>query len=263
MKQITSYEELAPLLSAQLRRGVVTNAALTAEDWRREIANRALSAQDWAGGLLLLRRREGHALLSFYLQEPTLPDSLAWDGPTVLEIAARPRDEGLWKAAGLWRERGFQELFRRERLALPKDTKVPGGDGPLAARIANSADAGAVWALLRGNFDPLTGCLPTEGELEGDLKAGNVVCVDAPDGTAAGVLHIAPGRGSTQLRHLAVGEPYRRQGGAQALLARYLEHTGFAKSLVWVRTDNEPGRRFYTKNGYQPDGWTSTVLYRP
>ena len=230
MKQITSYEELAPLLSAQLRRGVVTNAALTAEDWRREIANRALSAQDWAGGLLLLRRREGHALLSFYLQEPTLPDSLAWDGPTVLEIAARPRDEGLWKAAGLWRGRGFQELFR---------------------------------TLLRDNFDPITGCLPTKAELTRALEAGEVVCVDAPDGTAAGVLHIAPGRGSTQLRHLAVDEAYRRQGGAQALLARYLEHTGFAKSLVWVRTDNEPGRRFYAKNGYQPDGWTSTVLYRP
>ena len=75
-------------------------------------------------------------------------------------------------------------------------------------------------------------------------------------------LHITPGRGATQLRHLAVGGPYRRQGAAQALLARYLEHTGFARSLVWVRTDNGPARRFYTKNGYAPDGWASAVLYR-
>ena len=38
MKQIQSYEELSPLLSAQLKRGVMTNTALTQEDWRREIA---------------------------------------------------------------------------------------------------------------------------------------------------------------------------------------------------------------------------------
>lgn len=263
MKLVESYEELAPLLSAQLGRGVVTNAALTAEDWRREIANRTLRRLSWAGGLVLLRRREGRSLMNFYLRELSLPDDLAWDGPVVLEIAARPRDEGLLKAVDFWRGQGFTDLYRRERLVLPKDTKVPAGDGPLAARIAGMADEGAVWTLLQDNFDPLTGCLPTAEDLERDLAAGNVVCVDGPDGGTAGLLHIAPGRGSTQLRHLAVGEPYRRQGGAQALLARYLEQTGFAKSLVWVRTDNGPGRRFYVKNGYSPDGWASTVLYRP
>lgn len=261
MKRIECYEELAPLLTAQLGRGVVTNAALTPEDWRREIAAGALWRQSWEGGLALLRRRAGHAVLNFYLREPVVPGDLAWDGPTVLEIAARPRDGGLLRAADFWRGQGFQDLFRRERLALPKGTAVP--SGPLAARIAGAADAGAVGTLLRENFDPMTGCIPTEEELAHDLEAGHVVCVDGPDGEAAGLLHIAPGRGSTQLRHLAVGETHRRQGGAQSLLARYLEHTGFAKSLVWVRTDNEPGRRFYTKNGYAPDGWASAVLYRP
>ena len=263
MKLIERYEELAPLLTAQLGRGMVTNAALTPEDWRREIANRALWCRCWEGGLILLRRREGHSLLNFYLQKPALPDDLAWDGPTVLEIAARPRDEGLWKAVDLWRGQGFEELYRRTRLALPKDTKVPAGDGPLRARIAGAADMGAVRTLLQENFDPMTGCLPTDEELTRDLEAGCVVCADAPDGNAAGLLHIAAGRGSTQLRHLAVGEGCRRQGGAQSLLARYLEHTGFVKSLVWVRSDNEPGWRFYTKNGYEPDGWASVVLCRP
>lgn len=263
MKPITSYEELAPLLSAQLRRGVVTNAALTAEDWRREIAERALWIQDWEEGLLLLRRREGFSRLQFYLRTLSLPDDLAWDGPTVLEIPARPKDESLLRAVEFWKGQGFQELFRRERLVLPRDTKVPPGDGPLTPRIAGAADTESIWELLQDNFDPITGCLPTKAELARDLEAGRVVCADAGDGKAAGLLHIAPGRGSTQLRHLAVGRPYRRQGGAQSLLERYLEHTGFAKSLVWVRTDNDPGRRFYTKNGYKPDGWSSTVLYRP
>lgn len=263
MRQITRYEELAPLLSAQLGRGVVTNAALTAEDWRREIAAGTLRCQSWAGGLVLLRRREGRSLMNFYLRELSLPDDLAWDSPVVLEIAARPRDEGLLRVADFWRGQGFEELYRRERLVLPKDTKVPAGDGPLTARVAEMADAEAVRTLLQDNFDPLTGCLPTAEELERDLASGNVVCVDGPDGRTAGLLHITPGRGSTQLRHLAVGKPFRRQGGAQALLARYLERTGFVRSLVWVRTDNEPGRRFYVKNGYAPDGWSSTVLCRP
>lgn len=263
MKVVESYEALAPLLSAQLRRGVVTNCTLTAEDWRRETAAGAVLWESWEGGLLLLRRREGHRVLNFYLQEMSLPGELTWDGPVVLEIAARPRDEGLWRAAELWRGQGFEERFRRERLALPKDTPVSAARGPLAARVAAPADFQAVWALLRDSFDPVTGCLPLRDALEYDLEAGNVVCVDAPDGHMAGVLHITPGRGSTQLRHLAVGEGYRRQGVAQSLLECYLERTGFAKSLVWVRGDNEPARRFYTKNGYEPDGWGSVVLLRP
>lgn len=263
MKLVERYEDLAPLLSAQLRRGVVTNAALTPEDWQQEIANRALWCHSWEGGLILLRCREGCCVMSFYLRELALPDDLTWDGPTVLEIAARPRDEELLKAVDFWQSQGFAGLFRRERLALFKDTQVPPGTGPLTARIADYSDTEAVWTLLRDNFDRMTGCLPTKDGLARDLEAGSVVCADAPDGELAGVLHIAPGRNSTQLRHLAVGEAYRRRGAAQILLARYLEHTGFAKSLVWVRTDNQPARRFYAKNGYVPDGWGSTVLYRP
>lgn len=263
MRQITSYEELAPLLSAQLRRGVATNAALTPEDWRREIANETLWAQSWGDGLLLLRRRKGFSRLNFYLRTLSLPGGLDWDGPIVMEIAARPKDENLLRVSAFWEGQGFQVLFRRERMILPQNTRVSAGDGPLLPRIAGTADIGPIEDLLRDNFDPVTGCLPTKAELAYDLETGRVVCADGPDGKAAGLLHIAAGRGSTQLRHLAVGQPYRRQGGAQALLARYLEHTGFAKSLVWVRADNEPGRRFYTKNGYRPDGWGSTVLYRP
>lgn len=264
MKRVKSYEALAPLLGAQLRRGVVTNCALGAEDWRRELAAGSVYAQDWEGGLLLLRRRGDHFLLYFYLQEGAAPpDGLDWEGPTVLEIAARPRDEGLLRSVELWRERGFQTLFHRERLTLPGNTRTSPGDGALEARMAGPADAAELWALLQDSFDPLTGCLPTREELAADVEAGNVVCLAGRSEGVAGVLHIAPGRGSTQLRHLAVDESCRRQGGAQAMLACYLERTGFAKSLVWVRVDNQPGRSFYLKNGYAPDGWGSAVLYRP
>ncbi len=240
----------------------MTNTTLTQEEWRQEISSGTLWLQSWEGGVLLLRRREKHAVLNFYLQDTVLPDNFVWDGPTVLEIAARPRDEGLLRAAAFWRTKGFQELFRRERLTLPKDTAVAAGEGLLTARIADLSDAGAVYVLFRENFDLITGCLPTEKALEYDLNTGNIVCAVTPEGETAGLLHITPGRGASQLRHLAVRKKYRRQGGAQRMLACYLEHTGYARSQVWVRTDNEAGQRFYRKNGYAPDGWTSTVLYR-
>lgn len=263
MKQVTSYEEFVPMLSAQLRRGVIANAPVSAEQWRREIAHGTLWVRQWDSGLLLLRRREGFDRLTFYLHALSLPDDLTWDHPVVLEIAARPRDTALLQAVDFWRGQGFQEQFQRERLTLPAGIRVPSGNGPLTARLAVPEDQPEIMGILVRNFPALTGCLPTADELAQDLQVGNVVCTAAPDGVVAGVLHITPGRPATQLRHLAVDKAYRRQGGAQGLLACYLEHTNFAKSQVWVRTDNRPARQFYETNGYTADGWRSTVLYRP
>lgn len=263
MKLVESYEELAPLLSAQLRRGVVTNAALTPEDWRREIAGRTLWCQSWEGGLLLLRRRENRALLNFYLRELSLPNGLTWDGPVLLEIAARPRDEGLLRAVDFWREQGFQELFRRKRIALPKGAVIPAGDSPLLPRAADLGDAQRVWALFQEHYDPITGCLPTEEELARELDAGNVLCAVSAGGDVAGMLHFIQGPGCIQTRHLAMDRLYRRQGGAQRLISFCAERTGFLRNVLWVRTDNAPALRLYDKIGFVPDGWGSTVLCRP
>lgn len=263
MKFVERYEELAPLLSAQLRRGVITNAALTPEDWRRETAGRALWYESWEGGLLLLRRREGYALLNFYLRELSLPESLAWDGPTLMEVAARPRDEGPQKAVDFWRGHGFQELFRRKRITLPKGVVIPAGDSPLLPRAADRGDSCRVWELLRAHYDPMTGCLPTQAELARDLDAGNVLCAVSPDGSLAGILRFIRGPGCIQTRHLVIGPAYRRQGGAQRLMSFCAERTGFLRNVLWVRTDNAPALRLYDKIGYAPDGWGSTVLYRP
>lgn len=263
MKTAESYEELAPLLSAQLRRGVVTNAALTAEDWRREADSHTLRYESWEGGLLLLRRRETHTLLNFYLRELFLPEDLAWDSPTLMEIAARPRDERLQQAAEFWRGQGFQELFRRKRITLPRGTVIPAGDSPLRPRAANRQDARRVWELLRANYDPMTGCLPTREELDRDLDGGNVLCVDSPEGEVAGILHIVRGPSCIQDRHLVIDPAYRRLGGAQRLLSFCAERTGFPRTVLWVGTDNAPALGLYDKIGYVADGWTSTVLCRP
>lgn len=263
MKQIQSYEDLSPLLSAQLKRGVMTNTALTQEDWRREIAGGTLWAEGWDGGLILLRRREGYARLNFYLQELALPAGLNWEGPTVMEIAARPRDEALAAAVEFWKGQGFKELFRRVRMTLPKGVAIPLGDCPLTPRPAQPQDLERVWALYQANYDPMTSCMPTRDELARDIAAGNVLCAIAPDGTVAGMQRFLRAPGRVQPQHLAFDPAYRRQGGGWLLMACCARQTDYVRNVLWVRMDNPGPRRLYERMGYVPDGWGSTALYRP
>lgn len=261
MERAESYEMLAPLLAAQLKRGVCTNAFAAKEDYLREIRAGTLWTHESPGCLLLLRRRESHWRVSFYLQKGASPPALELDVPAVTELASRPRDAAMAAAVECWQAKGYRLLFHRERLALPAGQEVE--RGPFPARIAAPEDREAVAAILAEQFDPLTGCLPGPEELEEALAAGDVVCVDDGGGRPAGLLHIAPGRGSTELRHLAVRSDLRRKGAARSLLAAYLDHTEHRKSLVWVRKDNAPAEAFYRGSGYAPDGWTSAVLCRP
>ena len=59
MRRVESYAALTPLLSAQLRRGVVTNCFLSPADYQREI-DAGLFYEEGDGFLLLLRQRAGH-----------------------------------------------------------------------------------------------------------------------------------------------------------------------------------------------------------
>lgn len=260
MRQISSYDELPPLLAAQWKRGVLTNALLTPGDYRREIAAGTLWVHAWDGGLLLLRRRDGSWRMNFYLTNPDLPAELPAEGPVVTEIAFRPKDAGLQKTVGFWQENGFTLLFRRERLVFPEDYPIP--PGPFPVRAAGLKDSDAVQTILTDCFDPLTGCLPTPGQLRQALEAGHILIAAAPEGPPAGLLHIQPEKRGTQLRHLAVTAPYRRKGAAQSLLSAY-RGQAHGPGTVWVRTDNEAAEHTYRKNGCTPDGWMSAVLCRP
>ena len=98
MQRAESYAALAPLLSAQLRRGVVTNCFLSAEDYQRELP-RGLYYEEREGCLLLLRQRPGHLVLNFYLQPGGtffLPDVKK---PVVTELSCRAKDADAMSAA--------------------------------------------------------------------------------------------------------------------------------------------------------------------
>ena len=46
----------------------------------------------------------------------------------------------------------------------------------------------------------------------------------------------------------------------QKLLGMLRARTGGQKCTVWARQGNTPAERFYEKNDFRPDGWTSVVL---
>ena len=66
MKTVSQYEELAPLISAQFRRGVRTNAFFSRQELEGLIAREELSVQETGAGLLLLVERPWFDRLHFY-----------------------------------------------------------------------------------------------------------------------------------------------------------------------------------------------------
>ena len=247
MQKIEAFAQAAGLLGAQLRRGVVTNSFLTAADCDRE-AKTGLYVYEADGELLVFRDRGTHYILNFFLQQgarPTLPDV---SKPVVTELAYRPKDaDAMLTAAAYFRAIGFEEVLRRTRRTR---------SGVSAGAAAGEA---AVMDFLKQEFSTFTGCLPTEDTLREALAAGQILCAQDERGIC-GLLHFAPGRAASELRHLAVRADCRRQGIANALFDAYMSVTGGQKSLVWARIGNEAAERFYETHDYRPDGWNSVVL---
>ena len=114
-------------------------------------------------------------------------------------------------------------------------------------------------AFLLAQFDPLTGCIPPDDALRAAVETGEMLCLTDEAGIT-GLLHYAPGRAACEIRHLAVRADCRGQGLAQRLLGMLRARTGGQKCTVWARQGNTPAERFYEKNDFRPDGWTSVVL---
>ena len=132
MTPVQRYKDLSPLLSAQLRRGVLTNCFLGREALEGLIQNGALLVQTLPRGLLLAVERPGFFRLHFYLTELSSPLALELPGPVVCEIPFRPRDTGLREAVHYLEGQGFFQKLSRVRLSRPGG-EVPEVDFPLDA----------------------------------------------------------------------------------------------------------------------------------
>ena len=166
MRRVESCAALAPLLSAQLRRGVVTNCFLSPADYQREI-DAGLFYEEGDGFLLLLRQRAGYRLLNFYLHPGAklcLPEQ---PSPLITELACREKDQdAMRRAQDALCALGFTEAFfrlRRTRAAIPVQN---------TAETPAEASFEAVRAFLLEQFDPLTGCIPPDDALRAAVEAG-------------------------------------------------------------------------------------------
>lgn len=254
MERLTSYEQLAPLLSAQLKRGVYTNHTMGRDAYAAELAT-GMWAEPFDGGLLILRRRENHDLLTFYLQAGGTLPTLSWERPTITEVVWRPKEQ---ETAETVLEQlhtiGFSELLRRTRRERPGKPMECHDDFPVV-----TPDGAAAEDFLRQHFDGRTGCIPSVTALQALADAGQLLAVEDDQGLC-GLLHYEAAKGATELRHLAVRADCRSRGMAAVLLSHYLQRTAGQKSRVWATQGNVPAERFYEKYGFRPDGWQSAVL---
>lgn len=256
MKKVESYASLNGMIMKQFRRGMVTNSFLAREEYEREISGGRLYCIEAENGLLLLRRRETHAILSFWLNDGAVPDKAVLPGNTVLEIPHRERDTALLEMTEKWKTRGFELEFCRQRMIFSDSAECYEND---SIRAAEHGEEQLVKELLCESFSPLTGCIPTGEALSEDIKNGGVLLYVA-DGEAFGLLHFTKEKKKTELRHLCVSEKSRGHGIAKSLVCRYNALTNGLTRQVWVRCDNAPAVKIYETCGYRTDGMTSDVL---
>lgn len=251
---ISEYAQASSLVREYFRPGVVTNNFMSEAEYRREIQAGALGFSSWEGGLAFFRRREGFFRMNFHLLPSAEPAPLCSGESIVTEIPMRPGDFKMARAVAYWEEQGFSPCLERVRLRLEKAPAE--GKGAFQVRRADEEELPRILDFLRAHFSPLTGCLPALEELE----AQGVFGIFQGE-TPVGVLRGSIGRGSCEIRHLAVEESLRGTGAAQVLLSAYLKACPEKKQLVWTGKNNPGALRFYKKCGYVPDGWTARILY--
>lgn len=279
---ISDYGRISQMISANLKKNVMTNTSMTREDYVREISRGSLMAGETDAGLLILVKRPSHIRLNYYIHdinadlEPAdafeAAEAAGWSAKLlVAETAFRVRDEALRQMTARLEECGFDTVLRRVRLSraaadAPTAGTPAAGGHALSGRIrtARAEDAAAVRRLLTDSFSPVTGCLPEEDELEQDIAEGNflLLCgVGAAElpGDAAGLLHFRAARRSAEIRHLAVAEGMRGRGFSGPLIEGFLDRTKGLKATVWTGGDNSAALQAYKDCGFEEDGRRSCV----
>lgn len=254
MKKIESYKELSALISGQFRRGMLTNAFLSATEWEKAIGAGSVTAHSRENSLLVCRQKESHSVLYFWLNEEPAFAMPFLSENTVLEIPGRQKDQALWTVGEAWEQAGFQPLFTRQRMNCTMEGGAPGAQ----IVIAGESELSGARHLLSSNFSPLTGCLPDEETLAEHMRAEGVLLYR--EGTRdLGLLHRVKDRTGWELRHLCVAEEGRGKGIGEKLVRAYHALCAGEKSRVWVRQDLLPALTIYNRCGYEADGMISKV----
>lgn len=144
-KLIEKYEQISELITANLKKGVRTNTAMSREEYEREISHGSLMAGETPQGLIILRNRPSHVKLNYYINNTDSSLELSelteavrtagWnvsdeycdnkceqerqsqDKPIVMETAFRERDAALKETVEYLADCGFEEILNRVHLS--------------------------------------------------------------------------------------------------------------------------------------------------
>jgi GNAT superfamily N-acetyltransferase len=267
MELIKEYETISALITQSLKKGVRTNTAMSREGYEREIRRGTLMAGMTDTGLIILRNRESHIKMNFYINDIScklkMDDICTADSsakPIVTEIAYRERDAALKEAVQYLRECGFESILHRVHLTHGTD----GGSAAVSTmpvpHKASPTDTAEVMQLMKSCFDDLTGCIPEEDELYADICSGGVTVTDDDTGAAAGLIHFSVSGKSAEIRHLAVRSDMRGKGLSLQLVNSMLSAADGLKVSVWTGEQNTAALSTYRECGFKPDGRQSEVL---
>lgn len=256
MKKVDKYEVVSSIIMKQLKKGVMTNNFLTENDLKIEMENNLLYYCEYDGGLLILRDRTTYYILNYYINDITKDIEEIFDKDVVVEIVSRHNnnDDEVIK---YFEKQNFVCCLERVRYSHNCSEFV--GNEPIEnIQLCKTNDTEKVREILKENFDSYTGCIPTKEIFLKDVENGNVYIYK--DENIKGILHIGKSKISSEIKHLLVVENERKKGIATKLVNKYLCGVEAKKKTVWTGKENICARRFYEKNGYELDGYTSIVL---
>lgn len=257
MKRIKSYEELASLISSQLKKGVYTNCFIGKEEFELYISKKRLYYQIFEGGLLIFLKMSDYFKMKFYINNLEADLILKLSKKIVIEIPSK-KEEDIEKLQKFFEKVGFNIVLNRIRLTQDKNIftdKVNIEN----IEIANLKDYKKIVKILQKNYDKYTGCIPEREILKQDIINKNIYCYKI-NKEVVGVLHIVSKLKTSEIRHLVVVEEYRNKNIAKSLISRYLVDSDISTKYVWTSIDNDIAKKLYSKFGYESDGYASKVL---
>lgn len=256
MIKIDRYETISTLILKQIKKGVITNNFLTKEILENEIANNSLYAYQFDGGLLLLRERKEHYILNYYINNIDINIDEDFGKDVVVEIVNRENDNNE-KIISYFQKQEYTTCLKRVRYVNNFCGNVSCIESS-EIQMCKSVDADEVMQIFAENFDAYTGCIPLMNSLLKYIENENIYVYKKEK--VEGVLHVEKGKNSSEIKHLAVLKTERNKGIATKLVNKYMSNIDVKKKTVWTGEDNIFARKFYEKNGYQLDGYTSIVL---
>lgn len=256
MIKIDRYETISKLILKEFKKGVITNNFLTKADLENEILNCSLYAHKFAGGLLILRKRERHYILNYYINNTDINIDKAFLKDVVVEVVSRKNDDNE-SVISYFERQGYEICLERVRYVnnFCENVSFVAQNG---IEMCKDVDVDNIMQILKENFNEYTGCIPLRSSLLRDIENENIYVYKKEK--IEGILHFKEEKNLSEIKHLVVLKTERNKKIATKLLNRYLYDTCEKKKRVWTGKDNTIARKFYEKNGYELDGYTSIVL---